>query len=192
MRDAKSARGARAGNGFLMRLAVASVVVVAAGSAAFSAHAQGHHGPGMGGPGGGGMMMMLGGSPEHVGHMVDHMLDGLSASDAQRSQIKQIAVAAAGDLKTQREAGRALHERSLQIFTTPTVDANAADSVRQQMLVQQDQGSKRVLQAMLEISRVLTPEQRGKIGERIKQRDTAQQERMQRMQREPRAQPQPQ
>ena len=75
------------------------------------------------------------------------------------------------------------------IFTTPNVDANAAESVRQQMLVQHDQASKRTLQAMLEISRVLTPEQRGKIGERIKQHEAARQERMQR---EPRTQPQQQ
>ena len=158
-----------------------TVVVIAVAGAAFSAHAQGHHGPG----GGHGMAMMFGGSPEHVGRVVDHMLDGLNASDAQRSQIKQIASAAAGDLKAQREAGRALRERSLQIFAAPTVDANAAEAVRQQIQAQHDQSSKRVLQAMLDVSRVLTPEQRTKIAERMKQRQAVMQERMQRFQREP-------
>ena len=42
-----------------------------------------HHGMGGG--------MMFRGSPERMGRMIDHMLDGLNASDAQRSQIKQIA-----------------------------------------------------------------------------------------------------
>jgi hypothetical protein len=58
-----------------------------------------HHG---GGTGGG---MMFGGSPERMGRMIDHMLDGLNANDAQRTQIKQIAAGAGADLKTQMEAG---------------------------------------------------------------------------------------
>ena len=45
----------------------------------------GHHE--MGEPG----MMMFGGSPERIDRMIDHMLDGLNATDAQRSQIKPIA-----------------------------------------------------------------------------------------------------
>jgi Spy/CpxP family protein refolding chaperone len=112
------------------------------------------------------------------------MLDGLNATDAQRTQIKQIAVAAAQDLKAQRDAGRGLHQRSMQIFTAPTVDANSAEALRQQMETQHDQASKRVLQAMLDVSRVLTPEQRAMIGTRMQERQAAMQDRMQRMERE--------
>ena len=72
----------------------------------------------------------------------------------------------------------------MQIFTAPTVDAAAAESVRQQLLTQHDAASRRILQAMLDISRVLTPEQRAKIGERMKLRHEAMKERMQRMERE--------
>jgi len=129
-------------------------------------------------------MMMFGGSPEHVARHVDHMLDGLNASDAQRAQIKQIAQAAAADLKAQHEAGKALRERGLQIFAAPAVDANAAESVRQQIEAQHDQASRRVLQAMLDVSRVLTPDQRAKIAERVKQHQAVMQDRMQRMHRE--------
>jgi Spy/CpxP family protein refolding chaperone len=70
------------------------------------------------------------------------------------------------------------------------VDAGAAEALRQQMLTQHDQASKRVLQAMLDVSKVLTPEQRAKIGERMKQRQTIMQERMQREQREHHDRPQ--
>ena len=164
-----------------LRWIAASVLVVAAAGTAISAHAQGHHGGGMGGGHG---MMIFGGSPERIGRAVDHLLDGLNATDAQRAQIKQIATAAAADLKAQREAGRSLRERSLQVFTAPTVDANAAETLRQQMLAQHDQAGKRMLAAMLEVSRVLTPEQRAKLGERMQQRRAAMQERIERMQRE--------
>jgi Spy/CpxP family protein refolding chaperone len=137
----------------------------------------GMHG-GMGGMGGG---MMFRGSPERMSRMIDHMLDGLNASDAQRNQIKQIAAAAAADMRTQREAGRGLRQRALQAFTAPTVDAAAAEQVRQQMLQQHDQTSRRMTQAMLDVARVLTPEQRARLGERIRDRQARMEDRMKRM-----------
>jgi periplasmic protein CpxP/Spy len=127
---------------------------------------------------------MFQGSPERVGRMIDHMLDGVSASDAQRGQVKQIAQAAAADLQGQRSATRELRERAMQVFTAPTVDANAAEAVRQQLQTQHDQSSRRIMQAMLEISRVLSPEQRAKLAERFKQRGERRHERAQRMERE--------
>lgn len=139
----------------------------------------GMHGHGMHGGMGGGMM--FGGSPEHMGRMIDHVLDGLSASDAQRTQIKQIATQTAADLKAQAEAGRGLRQRGMQIFAAPTVDANAAEQLRQQMLQQHDQMSRRVTQAMLAVANVLTPEQRARIGERMRDRQARMDERMKRM-----------
>lgn len=148
-----------------------SMIVAVTATVAMSAWAR----PGDGGHG----MGMFGG-----GRGVDRMLDGLNATDAQRAQIKQIAQTAAADLKAQREQGRATRERAMQIFAAPTVDAAAAESVRQQMLQQHDQSSRRILQAMLDASAVLTPEQRAKLGERMKQRADANRDRMQRMERE--------
>jgi protein CpxP len=131
---------------------------------------------------GGGMMM--GGSPERMARMIDRMLDGLNATDAQRGQIKQIVQVAATDLKSQREAHRALRQQGMQIFTAPNVDANAAETLRQQMLAQHDQVSRRMTQAMVDISRVLTPEQKAKIAEHLKQRAAKMEERHQRMERD--------
>lgn len=177
----------------LVRWVSASVFAVAAVVAVSGAHAQPapdgagprgmHHRQPMGRPGMEPGVMMFSGSPEHIARAVDHMLDGLSATDAQRTQVKQIAVAAAADLKAQHQAERGLHDRSLQIFTAPTVDANAAETLRQQMQAQRDQSSRRVLQAMLDVSRVLTPEQRAQLGVRMKQQQAMMQDRMQRMER---------
>jgi Spy/CpxP family protein refolding chaperone len=183
MRDLTAAAAPRQVFSFAARFAAAGMLAIAAAGAAIDVHAQGMGGHGQGpGPG----MMMFGGSPEHAGRGVDRMLDGLGVSDAQRAQIKQIVVAAATDLKAQREAGRALHEQGMQIFAAPTVDAAAAEALRQQMLAQHDQASKRMLQAMLDVSKVLTPQQRAKMAERMKQRQAVMQERMQREQREQR------
>ena len=195
MRKVRAAPLPQQGSGLVMRLMAVSVFVVAAAGAAFSAHAQGHHGSGRGGPGSAGMMM-FGGPPEHLGRSVDRMLDGLNATDAQRSQIQQIATAAAADLKAQRDASRGLHEKGMQIFTAPSVDTDAAEALRQQMSAQHEQASKRMLQAMLDVAKVLTSEQRAKIGERLKERRAVMKDRMQRMHQErppraPRAASQP-
>jgi Spy/CpxP family protein refolding chaperone len=170
----------------LTRWLLTGAIVIALAATMVSAQAQGHHGGGPGADSGAGIMM-FGGSPEHVGRAVDHLLDGLGATDAQRSQVKQIATVAAADLKTQHDTGRSLRQKGMQLFAAPSVDAAAVESVRQQMLAQHDQASKRVMQAMLDVSKVLTPEQRAKLGERMQQRQAAMNDRMQRMQREPRA-----
>jgi periplasmic protein CpxP/Spy len=138
-----------------------------------------HMGGGMGGPG-----MMFGGSPERMGRMIDHMLDGLNANDSQRTQIKQIVAQAGADLKGQAAAGRDLRQRGMQVFTAPVVDANAAEQVRLQTLQLTDQMSRRMTQAMVAVASVLTPEQRAKIGDRLKDRQTRMEEHMKRMERD--------
>ena len=152
---------------------VAGMVLAVSATVALSAWAQ----PGPGHRHGGGME--AGGLFMGHGRGLDRMLDSVNATDVQRAQIKSIAQQAAADLKAQHQNARALRERSMQIFTAPTVDAAAAESVRQQMLAQHDASSRRMLQAMLDISNVLTPDQRAKLGELIQQRRQQMQERMQ-------------
>ncbi|MEF7613357.1 Spy/CpxP family protein refolding chaperone [Aquincola sp. MAHUQ-54] len=104
------------------------------------------------------------------GRGLDRMLDGVKATPEQREQIRKIADAAGADLKSQREAARGLRQQSVALFTAPTIDAAAAESLRQQMLAQQDQRSRRMLQAMLDVGNVLTPEQRQQLAERAAER----------------------
>ncbi len=101
---------------------------------------------------------------------LERMLDAVNATPEQRTQIKQITQAARAELRAQHEAGRGLREQGAALFAQPTVDARAAEALRQQMLAQHDQVSKRMLQAMLDVSAVLTPEQRKTLAERMAQR----------------------
>jgi protein CpxP len=148
-----------------MRLLMASLLV--AGAAAFSQTAwampggpDGHGRHGMHAQGGG----MMG------GRHVERMLDEVKATPEQRAQIKQLTDAARTDLQAQREAGRKLHEQSRSLWAQPNVDANAAEALRQQKMALHDQASKRGLQLMLDVSRVLTPEQRKTLSDRMQQR----------------------
>jgi Spy/CpxP family protein refolding chaperone len=161
-----------------MRLLLATLVVAVAGSMAQTAIAgphggmgghdtmadRGHHEGMMGGPG----MVGMGGmhQPRHM----DRLLDSVNATAEQRAQIKQITDAARADLNAQRDTGRKLHEQGQALFLQPNVDARAVEALRQQMLAQHDQASKRMTQAMLDVSKVLTPEQRKAMGERMAQR----------------------
>ena len=170
-------------------LAAATVAIAAAPDAGQGRHdgARMHHVAMHGGGMHGGMGMRLASDPARVDRMVERMLRGLSATDAQTAQIQQIARAAAQDLQGQREAQRSLREQSRQIWSQPTVDANAVEALRQQQIAQMDQRSKRMSQAMLDISRVLTPEQRAQLAERMEQRQRHMHERAgkgHRMQRE--------
>ena len=140
------------------RLFGAALLVAVLGSVALSAWAQG-------GPGGPGMHGMHFG-----GHMAERMLDSVNATAEQRAQVKQITDRAAADMKAQHEAGRALREQGMKLFAQPVVDANAAEALRLQMMQQHDQASRRMMQTMLEVSRVLTPEQRKQLAERMAQR----------------------
>jgi Spy/CpxP family protein refolding chaperone len=147
------------------RLAGVALLVAVLGTVTLSTWAM-PHGGGHGGHGGPGMGMMFG------GRGLDRMLDGVNATTEQRTQVKAIAERAMADLKAQREASKGTREQFMALFTQPTVDAAAAESLRAQTMQQHDQASRRMTQAMIDISRVLTPEQRKQLADRMAQRRT--------------------
>ena len=155
-----------------LRLLALTVLLAIGATAAQTANAQpqemrggGEHRHGQYGAEGMGHGMGMGNS-----RMVGRMLDAVNATAEQRAQIKQITDAARADMKAQYSTSRKLREDGAALFAQPTVDARAAEFLRQQMLAQHDQASKRQLQTMLDISRVLTPEQRKTLAERMTQR----------------------
>lgn len=141
-------------------------------------HPAHHHGPRGGDFGFGGRGLLIG-TPEQVDRGVDRFLKGIDATEAQRMQVKQIARAAAADLKPTHEVVRGLRSHSQALFAAPVVDARAVEATRAQLVVQHDQASKRISQAMLDISAVLTPEQRAQLAQQMKQRQDRMKERLQ-------------
>lgn len=141
------------------------------------------HGPMMGGWGGHGrgqgpMMGSPGGYGPGAGgqgpgaglYMSERMLDFVKATPEQRTALRKIAQDAAADMQAQRNAGRALRDQMAQLLSQPTVDTGAVEALRQQMSAHHDQASKKRTQAMLEASKVLTPEQRKLIADTAKAR----------------------
>jgi periplasmic protein CpxP/Spy len=180
---ASAVRGAPGARARLVMMGMALTLMAAIGASAWAQapasaassepgmhrmHGKHHHG-GQG---------MMGGSPERMGRMLDHMLDRLDATDAQRAQIKQIMAQASADLKGQAQAARELRQRGMQVFTAPAVDANAAEQVRLQTMQLHDQMSQRMTQAMVAAANVLKAEQRAAIGKHLQERQARMQERM--------------
>jgi len=90
----------------LIAAGLTALLVAGASSATWAQH----------GPGGPDAMM---GDPAQIGRMAEHLLKGLDVSEVQRAQVRQIAQAAATDVKPQQDARRALREKSLQLMAAP-------------------------------------------------------------------------
>lgn len=174
------------------RLAAGSVVVVGAlmatlsGVNAWADRGQGHEhqarehrGHGMHAVahrhGGDGMGSMMPG-----GRMLERLLDDVKATDTQRTQIDKIQSSAREDIARLHEQHSKLRQQTVQLLTAPTVDTAAIEKVRQQMLQQHDAISKRMLTAMVDSSKVLTPEQRSTLSARLKERQERMDERRER------------
>ncbi len=113
--------------------------------------------PGLAGPGG---AMLPGGPLLPRGPLLDHLLDQIDASAVQRSQLHQLLDAADADLKAGFQAGHDDRERMAQLFAAPVVDEAAIEALRQRDVARHDAASKRMVQALVEVSHVLTVEQR--------------------------------
>ncbi len=152
----------------------ALMVGVLAIASAFTLTAWAHDGGGFGARHGGqGMGGMMG------GRMVERLLDRVNATVDQRAQIKKITETAFADMQAHRQAGKALREQGLKVFTAPNVDATAVEALRQQQMTHHDQASRRISQALLETSRVLTPEQRKQLADDMAQRGSMMKRHMQ-------------
>lgn len=116
------------------------------------------------------LAMPHGGGRGMPGMHLMEALDDVGASDAQRQQIREIFKSAREDLRAQREQGQALHKQMLQAFGAANVDANAVEALRKQQVALHDQVSQRMSRAMVEAARVLSPEQRAKLTERMSKR----------------------
>ena len=145
-------------------LATATVALAAGFSQTAMADPQGGMGEHrMGGHG-------MGGHGKGQGREMAGMLDAAKATPEQRTQIQKLTQTVRSDMQAQRQAGMALHQQEQTLFAQPNVDARAVEALRQQKLAMMDQASKRMTQLKLDISAVLTPEQRKAVADRMAQR----------------------
>ena len=115
---------------------------------------------------------LSGGPGAPMNHHLGRMLQEVHATGAQRAQIRSIEEAAAKDLKPQFEHERDLREKLAQALSQPTIDVAGIETLREEMQAQHDEISKRTTQSMIDVAKVLTPEQRKQWAEQASERRT--------------------
>ncbi len=133
-------------------LVLALALVLGAAAPAVFAQPLGRGGAGLGHLDGGRMMELL----EDVG-----------ATEAQRRQIRDIYTAARADLSTLRSQVLSLRQRQLALWSAATIDAVSMEAVRKQLQDVRGQVEARLQRALVDAGRVLSPDQRQKMSQRL-------------------------
>lgn len=103
--------------------------------------------------------------------MVEHALKSLDATDEQRADIREIMEDAAAEIRTLIDGVDDPKEQFTTLLSAQTLDRNAFETLRQQMLETGDAVSVRAMEALLDAAEVLTPEQRVELIENGKSFD---------------------
>ena len=113
-------------------------------------------------------------SGEHMAKAVDHrisrMIKAVDGTPEQKDKLVKLAQAAMQDMKPLHEQRMAARKKGMELLAAPTVDRAALEQLRAQQMALQDTMSKRMTQHMADAAEVLTPAQRSKLAERMKQR----------------------
>lgn len=104
----------------------------------------------------------------HVDKFVNHILEDGTAE--QKTRVTAIANAAVKDLLPLRAQHHAAHQQVMALLTQTNIDRPALEQLRVDELRLVDQVSKRITQAVADAAEVLTPAQRLKLAEHMKQR----------------------
>lgn len=103
---------------------------------------------GQGGPGG------------FMQHRMGKLLDAAAATDAQKAQIKAVWEPLHPQLKALRQQKGELHRQMGEALAAPTIDAARVEQLRRQSVQTMDKLSALTTQGMVTSAKVLTPEQR--------------------------------
>jgi periplasmic protein CpxP/Spy len=110
---------------------------------------------------------------DHKAHMefvVDRMLNKVDATDEQKEEIDAILDEAFETVDEKRAEHEAKHEEFKALLTAETIDREALEAMRGEALVHFDEGSAMFLDVIVEVSEVLTVEQREQLAEMIEER----------------------
>lgn len=156
-------------------LFIVTVVLAAGLTGALGTAAVSHwNGPGnWGGPGHwrGGMM---GGAfdpaqaEERADRMVRHLAVEIDANADQQEKLRTIVRSAVRDILPMRERVQTARQQIPALLTQPTINRAEIEKFRVEQVAAADAFTKRIAQALADAAEVLTPEQRRKVGERLR------------------------
>lgn len=139
--------------------AIAAIGIAGAASGEFGRFGMGGH-----------MMHAHMGGMGFGGQGMSHMLDEIDATPEQEEKLWAIIDAARGEMRPVFRDFRDTHEAVTEIIAAPTIDRAAAEKLRSERIAAIDQASRKMTTALIDAAEVLTPEQRAKLVEHIKER----------------------
>jgi len=158
---ASKAWGRRAAIGGL-----AAVAVV--GAVGYAAARSDNFGFGMGRFGGHMMHAHMGGG--FMEHRIGSVLDELDATPEQEGKLWDIIDKARTEIRPTFRDFRETREEVIELLGQPTIDRAAAEKLRSERVAAIDEASRKMTTALLDAAEVLTPEQRTKLVEHLKER----------------------
>jgi Spy/CpxP family protein refolding chaperone len=113
--------------------------------------------------------MTLSGNPAEMATHLKHLYAEVDATDAQKAQIDPLVKQALADLAPLRAQMQTAHTQFVQALTQPNVDRNSLEAARETHLQVADQGSRRLVQLIGDVSDVLTLAQRQALAKHLQQ-----------------------
>jgi periplasmic protein CpxP/Spy len=107
---------------------------------------------------------------EHIDFKVDWVLKGINATEQQKSQIKEIVVNTIDKMHANRSHHQEMKKNLVTLLSQPELNPDKLDGLRKDMLGKFDTISVSIMDTMVEISKVLTPDQRMLLVERYQNR----------------------
>ncbi|MGV3553027.1 Spy/CpxP family protein refolding chaperone [Rhizobium sp.] len=104
----------------------------------------------------------------YMEYRLDQMLTEAGASDDQKSKVKTIVTTTIDEVRPEREARMAMRDEIIKLIEAPTIDRNAIESLRAKQMAQFEERSKAIAKAVVDAAEVLTPDQRKKLVEEMK------------------------
>lgn len=158
--------------GWSRRAAIGSIAAVAVVSGiGFAAARSDDFGFGMGRFGMGGHMMHghMGGG-DFMEHRIGSVLDELNATSEQEDKLWDIIDKARDEIRPTFREFRETRQEVIELLGAATIDRAAAEKLRSERIAAIDAASRKMTTALLDVAEVLTPEQRTKLVEHLKER----------------------
>ena len=104
---------------------------------------------------------------EHLDDKVDHLLDAVNASDAQRKQTSALVQKVAPQLFQALSEGRALRTELKDALLAPKLDKAQLEQLRTRVDTLADRLIDTGMDSVIALAEILSPEQRQKVADRI-------------------------
>jgi protein CpxP len=117
----------------------------------------------------------MGGFGGHMGmrfaeHRFESIMDEIDATDEQQDKIWAIVDRTRAEMRPMGREFRGMREEVATLLSAPTIDKAAVEALRVKRIAEVDEASKKAVAAIIEAAEVLTPEQRAKLAEEMKDR----------------------